>query len=119
MTDCRAALLEWAKTQVGPGDRAAYWRSAFGSDPGSELAWCGVFCLAGLHAIGLAQDVRWHLGLGFVGPAGLKQTKTPERGDIGYVSESYQHHFLYDHTDDRGLIHSIDGNQFDVRERTW
>lgn len=112
----RDELLEWAHSQVGPGDRAGYWESAVGHDPGKKLAWCGAFCLAGLHAVGLARNVRWQFGLGFVGPAGLKRTVTPSRGDIGYVDQPFQHHFLFDREAD-GWVYSVDGNQPDVRER--
>lgn len=112
----RDELLEWAHSQVGPGHRAEYWKSAAGEDPGPKLAWCGAFCLAGLHAVGIAQGVLWHFGKGFVGPAGLKRTLTPSRGDIGYIDQPFQHHFLFDREAD-GWVYSVDGNQPDVRER--
>ena len=112
----RNELLDWAKSQVGPGDRAAYWRSALGYDPGEKLAWCGAFCLAGLHAVGLAIDTHWRLGVGFVGPLGLHTTRTPSRGDIGYLHIPFQHHFLFDREQD-GWIYSVDGNQPGVLEK--
>jgi hypothetical protein len=118
MTDYRSAIMDWAKSQIGSGDRAAYWLSAYGSDPGPKLAWCATFCLAALHAAGVGLEVKQVLGQGIIGPAHLKPTRTPQRGDIGYVDQPFQHHFLFDHIDDKGLIHSIDGNQPDVRERT-
>lgn len=112
----RDELLDWAKSQVGPGNRATYWVSALGKDPGAKLAWCGAFCLAGLHAVGLATDARWVIGLGFLGPLKLKQTRTPSRGDIGYIDQPFQHHFLFDYEHD-GWVYSVDGNQPDVRQR--
>ncbi len=115
MKDYRAELLEWAKGEVGPGRRADYWRTVFGSDPGPKLSWCGVFCLAGLHHVGLT-DAKWKLGQGFIYPLGLQRTTTPARGDIGYIDQPFQHQFLFDYEYD-GWIHSVDGNQPDVRER--
>jgi hypothetical protein len=115
MKDYRAELLEWAKGEVGPGRRADYWRAVFPNDPGPQLAWCGVFCLAGLHHVGLT-NAHWKLGVGFVGPLKLPQTRTPSRGDIGYLHSPYQHHFLFDYEYD-GKVHSVDGNQPDVREK--
>jgi peptidoglycan hydrolase-like protein with peptidoglycan-binding domain len=115
--DHRAAILEWAHSQVGPGDRATYWISALGRDPGPKLAWCGAFCLAALHAAGLALDLKWSIGVGFIGPAHLKATKMPQRGDICYLDKPFQHHFLFDYEYD-GWVHSVDGNQPDVRERS-
>ncbi len=113
----RDALLDWAKSQIGPGDRVAYWLSALGYDPGKKRAWCGAFCLAGLHHVGLALDFKWGIdGSGMVGPLKLKRTVTPSRGDIGYLDQPFQHHFLFDYEYD-GWVHSVDGNQPDVREK--
>ncbi len=117
MSNERARLLEWARAQIGPGDRAAYWRSALGYDPGKAKAWCGAFCLAGLKAVGLVPGFKWGIdGSGMVGPLKLKRTVTPSRGDICYLDKPYQHHFLFDYEHD-GYVHSIDGNQPDVREK--
>jgi peptidoglycan hydrolase-like protein with peptidoglycan-binding domain len=117
VTDYRAELLEWAKGEVGRGRRADYWLSALGYDPGKGKAWCGAFCLAGLHHVGLAVDFKWGIdGSGMVGPLKLRQTKTPSRGDIGYLHAPFQHHFLFDYLHD-GWYHSVDGNQPDVREK--
>lgn len=115
MKDYRAELLEWAKGEVGPGRRADYWRTVYGSDPGPKLSWCGVFCLAGLHHVGLT-DAKWILGQGFIYPLKLPQTRTPSRGDICYLHSPFQHQFLFDYEYD-GKIHSVDGNQPDVREK--
>ena len=117
MTDYRGALLDWAKSQVGPGDRVAYWLSALGYDPGKGKAWCGAFCLAGLHHVGLARDFKWGIdGSGMVGPLRLPRTTTPSRGDIGYLHSPFQHHFLFDYEHD-GWVHSVDGNQPGVKEQ--
>lgn len=115
VSDYRSELLDWAKGEIGPGRRADYWCTVFGSDPGPKLAWCGVMCLAGLHYVGLTK-AKWKLGVGFVGPLGLPMTRTPSRGDILYAHAPFQHHALFDYTHD-GWVHSVDGNQPDVREK--
>ena len=113
----RDQLLDWAKSQVGPGDRVGYWLNALGYDPGKSKAWCGAFCLAGLHTVGLALGHKWGIdGSGMVGPLHLKRTMTPSRGDICYLDQPFQHHFLFDYEHD-GYVHSVDGNQPDVREK--
>jgi len=107
MKDYRAELLEWAKGEVGPGRRADYWRAVYGSDPGPKLAWCGVFCLAGLHHVGLT-DAKWILGQGFLYQ--LRRTTTPQPGDIGYLDQPFQHHYVVAEVGEHTLT-SIDGNQ--------
>src|SRR5215204_2780516 len=110
----RARLLEWARAEVGPGRRAYYWEQALGYDPGKSKAWCGAFCLAGLKAVGLVPAFKWGIdGSGMVGPLKLRRTNTPSRGDICYLDQPFQHHFLFDYEHD-GYVHSIDGNQPDV-----
>jgi len=109
----RDALVAWARAQVGSNDRAGYWAQALGYDPGAKKAWCGAFCLAGLHAVGIATDHKWGIdGSGFIGPLGLEHHRTsyPKPGDIGYQDRPYQHHFIV--TDaDRHTFSSVDGNQ--------
>lgn len=129
MTDYRGDLLEWAKGEIGPQGKGspkvfAYWRACFPAHIGdstvkafaAKAEWCGGFCLAGLKAVGLARDVYWVVGKGFLGPAGLKTTRTPARGDVGYLAQPFQHHLLFDYEYD-GKVHSVDGNQPDVREK--
>lgn len=129
MTDYRAKLLEWAKGEIGPQGKGsakvfAYWRAALPPCVTDEQVkgfaakaeWCGGFCLAGLKAVGLAKNVFWEIGKGFLGPAGLKQTRTPSRGDVGYLHAPFQHHLLFDYEYD-GKVHSVDGNQPDCREK--
>lgn len=52
-----------------------------------------------------------------VGPLRLRATRTPSRGDIVYLDQPFQHHALFDYEYD-GKVHSVDGNQPDVRQRT-
>lgn len=117
MTDTRARIIEVASAEIGPGRRADYWREVLGYDPGIKKAWCGAFCLWVLHQVGLAREHKWGIdGSGMVGPLKLKQTRTPSRGDIVYVDKPFQHHALFDYEYD-GQVHTVDGNQPDVRQR--
>lgn len=117
VTDTRARIIEVASAEIGPGRRADYWREVLGYDPGVTKAWCGAFCLWALHQVGLAREHKWGIdGSGMVGPLKLRPTRTPSRGDIGYLDQPWQHHFLFDYEYD-GKVHSVDGNQPDVRQR--
>ena len=129
MTDYRAELLEWAKGEIGPQTKGSpkvfgYWRACLPpSMPDAQVKqfaakaeYCGGFCLAGLKAVGRAKHVFWEIGKGFLGPAGLKTTRTPSRGDVGYIASPFQHHLLFDYEHD-GKVHSVDANQPDVREK--
>ncbi len=130
MNDTRARILEIAKAEIGPQGKGslrveAYWRDVLPpawTDAQVHLyaktkEWCGCFALWCLRQAGLAHDVHWQDGLGFLGPAHLPVTRTPSRGDIGYVASPFQHHFVFDYVDNDGWIHSVDGNQPDVREK--
>mgnify|MGYP001588334198 CR=1 FL=1 len=113
----RTRIIEIASAEIGPGRRADYWIDVLGYDPGKAKAWCGAFCLWALHQAGLAREHKWGIdGSGMVGPLKLPRTDTPSRGDIGYVHQPFQHHFLFDREHD-GWVYSIDGNQPDVREK--
>lgn len=115
MTDPRrTAIVQYALSQVGPGDIPAYWASCGISpapDPHSKSGqWCGAFALACLHAALVATDVVWKVGLGFIYPQHLSVTKSPQPGDILYSSH-YQHHGVvesFDHA--TGTLTSIEGN---------
>jgi hypothetical protein len=122
----RDAIVEAAVAEIGAGNREKllrYWESAMGQevsyDSVHRLAWCGIFALYCLHAAGVAKDVFWKVGKGFLlqPPHPLKTTRTPQPGDIGYQNLPFQHHFLVENVNGV-LIHTIDGNQPDIRRRT-
>ena len=130
MIDYRARILEIATAEIGPQSKGsakveAYWRDVLPPEwtdarvheYAKTKEWCGCFALWCLRQAGLAKDIHWHDGLGFLGPAKLHTTRTPSRGDIGYVSSPFQHHFVFDRIDGDGWVHSVDGNQPDVREK--
>lgn len=122
----RAAVVDWALSQVGPDThekRVAYWTSALGRPVTfgeiEKLAWCGGFALCALHEAGLGLDVHWAIGKGFLlqPPHPLPTVKIPLPGDIGYQGSPFQHHFIVEAVDG-SLVHSVDGNQPDVRRKT-
>ncbi len=130
MSGHRSRIIAIAEAEIGPQGKGSqrvyeYWRAVMPpewTDAQVKLyaktkEWCGCFALWCLKQAGLAQDIYWKDGLGFLGPAGLKQTKTPSRGDIGYLPQPFQHHLLYVYEHD-GKVHSVDGNQPGVCQKT-
>ncbi len=121
----RQAIIDAASAEIGPFDQGKvdrYWEDVLPPNeyhPGMKQAWCGVFALYSLHCAGLALDKHWRFGLGFLltQPHPLSPTKTPQPGDIGYQASPFQHHFIVESVDGN-LVHSIDGNQPDVRRKT-
>ena len=128
MTDFRARIIEIASAEIGPQTKGTervyqYWRDVLPPEwTDSQVRlysktkeYCGCFALWCLRQAGLAPDVHWKDGLGFLYK--LPLTRTPSRGDIGYLAKPFQHHLVFNYEHD-GKIHSIDGNQPDVREQT-
>lgn len=128
--DYRSRVLDVAKAEIGQQHIGhpkvtAYWRSVLPPSWTDQQVllysktkqWCGGFALWCLKQAGLAAGVFWRDGLGFLGPARLHTTTTPSRGDVGYIAAPFQHHLLFDF-EHEGKVHSVDGNQPDVREKT-
>lgn len=123
----RQAVIAAAAAELGADThekRIKYWESALGYEIHhfeeiSKLAWCGGFALYCLHAAGLALDVHWRIGAGFLlqKPHPLPRIAVPLPGDIGYLDKPFQHHFVVESVDEAGTVHSIDGNQPDVRRK--
>jgi peptidoglycan hydrolase-like protein with peptidoglycan-binding domain len=111
--DPRQRIVEAAAGEIGPGRVADYWASC-GVKPPYPKHWCGAFCLWALHQAGLALDVKWVVGKGFVG--GERQVRIPEPGDVAYYHSPYQHHAIVERVE-LDVVHTIDGNQPDVRRR--
>jgi hypothetical protein len=121
-TDVRAKILELAAAELGTRDPIKYWRAVTPdeataqSSVAGKLAWCGVFALWALKSAGLT-NANWVFGLGFISPLGLKPTRDPQPGDIGYIDQPYQHHAIVESVSG-DTIASIDGNQPAVARRT-
>lgn len=122
----RQAVVDAAIAEIGPDNherRITYWESALGYEIHhfeeiAKLAWCGGFALYCLHQAGLAKDVHWRIGRGFLlqPPHPLPIVKVPQSGDVGYQGSPFQHHFVVEQVDGQ-LVHSVDGNQPDVRRK--
>jgi hypothetical protein len=104
----RAAVIAAAGSQIGKSYPAPYWYEVYGSYPGRSYAWCGVFALWALHVAGVT-DQPWKVGIGFIYPLGLRQTITPEPGDIAYFQKK-QHHAIVGSVNSDGTVSLINGN---------
>jgi len=103
----RDRVVELAVGELGLSDASKYWRDVLTSGPPYPPHWCGAFALWCVRQAGLT-DWHWQIGKGFLWR--LKRTATPEPGDIGYVDQPFQHHFVVVEAD-RHTIGSVDGNQ--------
>jgi hypothetical protein len=77
--------------------------------------WCGAFALFCLHAALLAPELTWRFGSksdprsGFLWT--LKRTEFPEPGDVGYIDQPHQHHFIVETAEPvAGIVECVDGN---------
>jgi peptidoglycan hydrolase-like protein with peptidoglycan-binding domain len=147
MDHVRQEVIGKARGQIGPQGKGspqvyAYWRDVLPPSWSDALVrqyaktkdWCGGFALWCLRAAGLAQSTRWLDGIGFLGPAKLPRTASPEPGDVAFFPQPFQHHAVVvsweriadlvkapgkpDKAHARWRLVTIDGNQPDVRERT-
>jgi hypothetical protein len=116
-----AARAEVEKYAAEPRDRLrSYFRSAANAEPPAPEAkavhWCGIFCLAMLHAAGIASAVRWRFGGGFALEQHLPVVREPLPGDIAIFGPPMWHHAIVAEVEalngHRTLI-TIDGNQGD------
>lgn len=145
MDHVRSEVVSKARGQIGPQVKGStqvvwYWRDVLPqswSDAQVKLyaktkEWCGGFVLWCLHGAGLGAAVHWLDGIGFLGPAKLPRTESPEPGDVAFFPQPFQHHAVvvsWERIADfvpvgkkeglaRWRLITIDGNQPDVRERT-
>lgn len=85
----------------------------------SELAphpkeWCGALALHSLHAAGVGNELTWRFQTATDKRSGflwaLTRTEDPKPGDIGYIDQPFQHHFIVERVEG-ALLDCIDGNQ--------
>lgn len=112
----RARVVELAVAELGLSDAAKYWGAVLPGWSGPfPKYWCGGFALWCLRQAGLC-DWIWEVSevnapkghYGFL--RHLPRTTDPRPGDIGYLDQPYQHHFIVEAADKHTLT-SIDGNQ--------
>lgn len=89
--DPRLRVRQAARSQLGRTNSAPYWADVLPGQPSSGWPrdWCGAFALWALHQAGLAKDVSWIIGKGFLFL--LPRTQNPQVGDIAYF-DTNQHH---------------------------
>lgn len=127
----RNRIIEIAEAEIGPQAKGSqrvydYWRDVLPPEWSDAQVkayaktrdWCGGFALWCLRATGIASNVHWKDGIGFLGPAKLKITRTPSRGDVGYKQHPSQHHFLFSYEYD-GWIHGVGGNTPGVKQQRF
>ena len=71
-------------------------------------SWCGIFAVWAHKKAGIDLG-NWQMGRGVTAFGTLKQTTTPQPGDIGYIDQPYQHHCIVTKVNGDS-IESIDGN---------
>jgi hypothetical protein len=107
----RAKVIAAALAEPAESPRVqAYWKDTLTPHDfagGAPKSWCGAFDLWALHQAGLALNVKWDIGLGFVHH--LPMTRKPEPGDIAYF-EHNQHHALVKSVNPNGTVSLINGN---------
>jgi len=110
----RDKIIGAALRELGEQNPDKYWSVVQPGLVGSGAAWCGGFALWVLKEAGLAGDLDWEIGKGFIfkgaGGRALSQTKEPQPGDIAYFAEPFQHHAIVKSFDGETL-ETIDGNQ--------
>ena len=74
---------------------------------GGLPSWCGIFAVYCIKKSGIDIDT-WQMGKGVSSFGKLKQTDSPQAGDIGYM-EAHQHHAIVVKVEG-DIVHSIDGN---------
>lgn len=105
----RELVVKIAAAEVDGNLPGKYWLDVLGPDWRGPYPkhWCGAFALWCLREAGLT-DWRWEVGKGFLWR--LPRTTDPQPGDIGYLDQPFQHHFVVERADKHTLT-SIDGNQ--------
>lgn len=86
-----------ARNELGRRRQPQYDESALGPGVHDRPAhWCGIFALYCLHEAGLARDICWQIGGGFVreNPQAFPVTISPHPGDIGVQTHPPWHHVL-------------------------
>ena len=119
MSNVRENIISIARAEIGPGRVDTYWRDVLtpGSGPPWPKHWCGAFALWCLRRAGLAADVRWRIGYGFLEVERLPKTREPKPGDVVYFDQPFQHHALFEAQTADGFLLTVDGNQPDVRSK--
>lgn len=104
----RECVVSLAKAEIGKGESPLRYFDGVAQRPSGRVAWCGIFALWVLHECGLASDMAWEYGRGFL--FRLPVTATPQPGDIAYIDQPYQHHAIVVSVNGE-TVETVDGNQ--------
>lgn len=85
----RTDVVNAARSRLGEGPRQA-WHG---------LQWCGIWVLDVVHQAGLAHNIEWQIGRGFVlqNPEAFPPTTDPKPGDIGILEHNSAGHDVWHH----------------------
>lgn len=124
--EIRKRIVEIARAQIGPSGKKSAKVIAYCRDvlpptwndaqvkQYSSKEWCGIFTLWCLHQAGIARDVYWKDGLGYLEVKRLPKVREPKPGDIAYFASPFQHHAVVERLANDGL-HTIDGNTLEKK----
>jgi hypothetical protein len=86
-----------------------YWNDVLEDSSSKPANWCGAFVLWAMHQAGIARNVKWKVGVGFLSPEGLHTTLKPQVGDVAYFNKN-QHEAIVQEVHDDGTVTLINGN---------
>ena len=109
----REDVVRIARHELGSDDWPKYCADALGVEQVTDrYEWCGMFTLWALHQAGLAHDIHWKVGLGYLYRLPqVPRGQLPKPGDMAYFDRPFQHHAIVEWVDpERGLVSTLNGN---------
>lgn len=98
----RKRVSDYARAQVGKKELDKYFADAAPQFVGQHPEWCGIFALHTLHQAGLARDIQWKTGIGFLRAQDITSDVKP--GDIAY----------YEHFQHQAVVLSVNGDTIEL-----
>ncbi len=110
-TPPRLRVAQAAQSQLGLRNAAIYWADVLPGYPPASYPkdWCGGFALWTLHQAGLAKNLIWTIGLGFLS-GNLPTTQNPQIGDIAYFTTNEHEAVVVGVDLAAGTVDLINGN---------
>lgn len=106
----REKVVQAALSRLGATDASEFWTDTLPGMPRSSWPpdWCGAFVLWCLHQAGLARQIIWTIGTGFLDNR-FPQTRSPEPGDVAYFDHN-QHQAIVRRVEPNGMVSLVNGN---------
>jgi len=98
----RKKVTDYARSEVGQKNLNKYFADAAPQFVGQHPEWCGIFALHCLHQAGLAKDVTWKTGIGFLRAQDITPDVKP--GDIAY----------YEHLQHQAVVLAVNGDTLEL-----